>query len=193
MTATDHTDTATGWAPERDLGTPPVAGETVHLTIDGRPVDVAEGTSVMRAAALAGIDVPKLCATDSMKAFGSCRMCLVEVEDGKGVPASCTTPCSDGMVVRTDTEQVQQLRRGVMELYLSDHPTDCDGCARGNCEIQALATRVGAAEVRYGLGRQHVEEDQPTPPTRTSTTTPPPASCAHGACARATTSRARSR
>ena len=79
-------------------------------------------------------------------------MCLVEVEGGKGAPASCTTPCSDGMVVRTDTEQVQQLRRGVMELYLSDHPTDCDGCARGNCEIQDLATRVGAAEVRYGLG-----------------------------------------
>ena len=130
-----------------------VAGETVHLTIDGQPVDVPEGTSVMRAAALVGIDVPKLCATDSMKAFGSCRMCLVEVEGGKGVPASCTTPCSDGMVVRTDTEQVQQLRRGVMELYLSDHPADCDGCARGNCEIQALATRVGSAEVRYGLGR----------------------------------------
>ncbi len=155
MTTIDH---PASWAPERDLGTPAVTGETVHLTIDGEPVEVPEGTSVMRAAALAGIDVPKLCATDSLKAFGSCRMCLVEVEGGKGVPASCTTPCSDGMVVRTDTEQVQQLRRGVMELYLSDHPTDCDGCARGNCEIQALATRVGSAEVRYGLGRQHVEE-----------------------------------
>jgi formate dehydrogenase major subunit len=156
------TEQPTSWAPERDLGTPAAAGETVHLTIDGEPVDVPEGTSVMRAAALVGIDVPKLCATDSLKAFGSCRMCLVEVEDGKGVPASCTTPCSDGMVVHTDTEQVQQLRRGVMELYLSDHPADCDGCARGNCEIQALATRVGSAEVRYGLGhgpgRQHVEE-----------------------------------
>ncbi len=151
--------TATGqWTSETDLGTPAVEGRTVHVSIDGRTVDVAEGTSVMRAAALAGIDVPRLCATDSMKAFGSCRMCLVEVDDAKGVPASCTTPCADGMVVRTDTEQVQQLRRGVMELYLSDHPTDCDGCARGNCEIQALATRVGAAEVRYGLGRQHVHE-----------------------------------
>ncbi|QBR92457.1 formate dehydrogenase subunit alpha [Nocardioides euryhalodurans] len=160
MTTTEHP--VTGWAPERDLGTPPVAGETVHLTVDGRSVAVPEGTSVMRAAALAGIDVPKLCATDSMKAFGSCRMCLVEVEDGKGVPASCTTPCAEGMVVNTETEQVQQLRRGVMELYLSDHPTDCDGCARGNCEIQALATRVGAAEVRYGLGRQHVEETADT-------------------------------
>ncbi len=159
MTTMDY---SISWAPEHDLGTPPVEGETVSLTIDGRSVDVAEGTSVMRAAALAGIEVPKLCATDSMKAFGSCRMCLVEVEGGKGVPASCTTPCSDGMVVRTDTEQVQELRRGVMELYLSDHPTDCDGCARGNCEMQALATRVGAAEVRYGLGRQHVEETTDT-------------------------------
>ncbi|WP_432476476.1 formate dehydrogenase subunit alpha [Nocardioides sp. GXQ0305] len=158
MTTTEQPSYSTRWAPETDLGTPPVEGETVTLTIDGRSVDVPEGTSVMRAAALAGIDVPKLCATDSLKAFGSCRMCLVEVEDGKGVPASCTTPCADGMVVRTDTEQVQQLRRGVMELYLSDHPTDCDGCARGNCEIQSVATRVGAAEVRYGLGRQHVEE-----------------------------------
>jgi formate dehydrogenase major subunit len=146
------------WTGEQDLGTPAVDGEAVQVTVDGRPVDVPAGTSVMRAAALVGIDVPKLCATDSLKAFGSCRMCLVEVEDGKGVPAACTTPCTDGMVVHTDTEQVRQLRRGVMELYLSDHPTDCDGCARGNCEIQALATRVGAAEVRYGLGRQHVEE-----------------------------------
>ena len=150
------------WTSERDLGTPAVTGEDVHVTVDGRTVDVPAGTSVMRAAALAGIDVPRLCATDSMKAFGSCRMCLVEVEDGKGVPASCTTPCADGMVVHTETEQVRRLRRGVMELYLSDHPTDCDGCARGNCELQALATRVGVTEVRYGLGhgpgRQHVGE-----------------------------------
>ena len=112
------------WTSETDLGTPPVDGENISVTIDGQHVDVPAGTSVMRAAALAGIEVPKLCATDSMKAFGSCRMCLVEVEDTKGVPASCTTPCADGMVVRTDTEQVRQLRQGVMELYLSDHPTD---------------------------------------------------------------------
>ncbi len=146
------------WTGEADLGTPEVEGDQVQVTIDGRAVDVPAGTSVMRAAALAGIEIPKLCATDSLKAFGSCRMCLVEVEDGKGVPASCTTPCADGMVVHTETEQVQGLRRGVMELYLSDHPADCDGCARGNCEIQALATRVGSAEVRYGLGQQHVHE-----------------------------------
>ena len=136
---------------ERDFGTPKVtADETATVTIDGRTVDVPVGTSVLRAAAEAGIDIPKLCATDSLKAFGSCRMCLVEVDGVKGVPASCTTPCTDGMVVDTRTEQVQRLRRGVMELYLSDHPEDCDGCARGNCELQALARHVDAAEVRYG-------------------------------------------
>ena len=77
----------------------------------------------------------------------------------KGTPASCTTPCVDGMVVSTQTEQVRDLRRGVMELYLSDHPTDCPGCARGNCEMQDLALQVGVAEVRYGLdGANHLSD-----------------------------------
>ncbi len=139
------------WDPEIDFGTPAIADvESVSVTIDGRQVDVPAGTSVLRAATEAGVSIPKLCATDSLAAFGSCRMCLVEVEGGRGAPASCTTPCADGMVVNTQTETVQNLRRNVMELYLSDHPEDCDGCARGNCEIQALATRVGSAEVRYG-------------------------------------------
>ncbi|MFL6176813.1 MAG: 2Fe-2S iron-sulfur cluster-binding protein, partial [Ornithinibacter sp.] len=136
-----------------DRGTPAVlGGATAHVTIDGIAVMVPVGTSVMRAASLAGVTVPKLCATDSLRAFGSCRLCLVEVEGMKGTPASCTTPCTDGMVVSTRTEQVQQLRRGVMELYLSDHPSDCAGCARGSCEMQRLAHDVGLAEVRYGLG-----------------------------------------
>ncbi|HET7822945.1 MAG TPA: 2Fe-2S iron-sulfur cluster-binding protein, partial [Ornithinibacter sp.] len=136
-----------------DRGTPPVPGEaTAHVTVDGIRVMVPVGTSVMRAASLAGVTVPKLCATDSLKAFGSCRLCLVEIDGVKGTPASCTTPCTDGMVVSTRTEQVQQLRRGVMELYLSDHPSDCAGCERGSCEMQRLAHDVGLAEVRYGLG-----------------------------------------
>jgi len=140
------------WDPEVDFGTPAVrdATETVSVTIDGRHVDVPAGTSVLRAATEAGVSIPKLCATDSLNAFGSCRMCLVEIEGGRGVPASCTTPCAEGMVVETQTDQVRTLRQNVMELYLSDHPEDCDGCARGNCEIQALATTVGSAEVRYG-------------------------------------------
>ncbi|MFN8196186.1 MAG: formate dehydrogenase subunit alpha [Nocardioidaceae bacterium] len=153
----------TTYLPEPDLGTPRgTSTEQVHVTIDGHGVDVPAGTSVMRAAAEAGVAVPKLCATDSLKAFGSCRMCLVEVDGAKGTPASCTTPCADGMVVRTDTEQVQTLRRNVMELYLSDHPADCEGCARGNCEMQDLARTVGSAEVRYGLpepARSRVVDD----------------------------------
>ena len=133
------------------------------MTIDGRQVDVPAGTSVLRAATEAGVAIPKLCATDSLKAFGSCRMCLVEVDGAQGVPASCTTPCSDGMVVSTQTETVRDLRRNVMELYLSDHPEDCDGCARGNCEIQAMAATVGSAEVRYGRPetREQVAHPQP--------------------------------
>ena len=153
------------WDPEVDFGTPAVrdAVDTVSVTIDGHHVDVPAGTSVLRAATEAGVAIPKLCATDSLKAFGSCRMCLVEVDGAKGVPASCTTPCSDGMVVNTQTETVRELRRNVMELYLSDHPEDCDGCARGNCEIQALATTVGSAEVRYGRPETRADVAHPQP------------------------------
>jgi len=149
---------------EPDLGTPAVANDhDVTLTIDGRAVTVPEGTSVLRAARGAGIDIPKLCASDNLAAYGSCRLCLVEVEGAKGTPASCTTPCADGMVVRTDTDTVHALRHGVMELYLSDHPQDCAGCARGNCEIQVLAVQTGAAEVRYGRGgASHLDDTADT-------------------------------
>jgi formate dehydrogenase major subunit len=142
---------------ERDLGTPAPRGAetTVEVEIDGRAVVVPEGTSVMRAAALAGIDIPKLCATDRLDAFGSCRLCLVEVEGGKGTPASCTTPCAQGMVVRTETPKLDKLRKGTMELYLSDHPADCTGV---DCEMHGWADRVGLTEVRYGReGRNHLD------------------------------------
>jgi formate dehydrogenase major subunit len=152
------------WAPEIDFGTPAVTNaDSVSVTIDGRQVEVPAGTSVLRAATEAGVSIPKLCATDSLKSFGSCRMCLVEVDGARGVPASCTTPCSDGMVVNTQTETVQALRRNVMELYLSDHPEDCDGCARGNCEIQSLAATVGSAEVRYGRPESRDQVAHPHP------------------------------
>ena len=147
------------WTPEPDLGTPAVTeAPSARVTIDGHRIDVPEGTSVLRAASLAGVSIPKLCATDTLQAFGSCRMCLVEVDGARGTPASCTTPCTDGMVVSTQTDLVRRVRRNVMELYLSDHPTDCAGCATGNCEMQALAVQVGAAEVRYGPGRTHLTE-----------------------------------
>src|SRR4029453_2986940 len=120
-----------------DLGTPPsMSQRSVRLTIDGIAVEAPEGTSVLRAALAAGIAIPKLCATDSLAPFGSCRVCLVEVEGRKGFPASCPPPGREGMVVRTQGERGGALRRNVVELYVSDHPLDCVTCAaNGNCEL----------------------------------------------------------
>ncbi|WP_439562632.1 formate dehydrogenase subunit alpha [Roseinatronobacter sp.] len=135
---------------DRDLGTPAREGAPVTLSIDGFEVTVPEGTSVMRAAALAGLSIPKLCATDSVEAFGSCRLCVVEIEGRRGTPASCTTPVAAGMVVHTQNDKLRKLRRGVMELYISDHPLDCLTCAaNGDCELQDMAGAVGLRDVRY--------------------------------------------
>ncbi len=143
---------------EIDHGTPAChSAQQVTLQIDGESVTVPAGTSLLRAAAGAGIKVPKLCATDSLKPFGSCRLCLVEIEGRRGFPASCTTPAEDGMKVRTQTPKLQELRKGVMELYISDHPLDCLTCAaNGDCELQDMAGVVGLREVRYGMaGANH--------------------------------------
>ena len=145
---------------ELDYGTPAsTAAQTVTLSIDGHDVTVPEGTSIMRAAAEAGIKVPKLCATDMLNSFGSCRLCLVEVEGRNGTPASCTTPVAPGMKVHTASDRVRRIRRGVMELYISDHPLDCLTCAaNGNCELQDAAGEVGLRDVRYGYdGANHLD------------------------------------
>ncbi|MFG0594589.1 formate dehydrogenase subunit alpha [Delftia sp. WSY_9] len=143
---------------QADWGTPASPSERlITLEIDGREVCVPEGTSLMRAAMEGGVSVPKLCATDSLEPFGSCRLCLVQIEGRKGFPASCTTPAEPGMKVRTQSPQLQELRRGVMELYISDHPLDCLTCsANGDCELQDMAGTVGLREVRYGFdGANH--------------------------------------
>lgn len=148
-----------GYERQPDLGTPESrSNEQVSLTIDGRDVTVPAGTSVMRAARECGGDIPSLCATDSVKAFGSCRMCLVEIEGRRGTPASCTTPVEPGMVVHTQTDRLAKLRRGVMELYISDHPLDCLTCSANNdCELQDTAAEVGLRDVRYGYeGANHL-------------------------------------
>ena len=134
-----------------DLGTPARRSEAlVTLSIDGFEVRVPEGTSILRAAESVGCRIPRLCATDSLEPFGSCRLCLVEIEGRRGFPASCTTPVEAGMRVRTQSERLAELRRGVMELYISDHPLDCLTCpANGNCELQDMAGVVGLREVRY--------------------------------------------
>ena len=145
---------------EIDYGTPATnATRSVTLSIDGFPVTVPEGTSIMRAAMEAGVQIPKLCATDMLDAFGSCRLCLVEIDGRNGAPASCTTPVAEGLVVHTQTTRLKQLRRGVMELYISDHPLDCLTCAaNGDCELQDMAGAVGLREVRYGFaGENHLD------------------------------------
>jgi formate dehydrogenase major subunit len=101
----------------RDAGTPAsVSKQSVRVEIDGQSIEIDSGTSIMRAAAVAGVSVPKLCATDTLKAFGSCRLCLVEIEGRKGYPASCTTLVAEGMKIRTQSPKLSELRHGVMEL-----------------------------------------------------------------------------
>jgi formate dehydrogenase major subunit len=144
---------------DKDYGTPRSDSDVlVTLNIDGVDVTVPEGTSIMHAAQLGGVTVPKLCATDSLEAFGSCRLCLVEIEGRRGYPASCTTPVASGIKVKTQTPKLADVRRGVMELYISDHPLDCLTCAaNGDCELQDMAGAVGLREVRYGYeGENHL-------------------------------------
>src|SRR3982750_2937502 len=149
-----------------DLGTPaPNAAPAtleIALEIDGVPITVPAGTSIMRAAALAGHDIPKLCATDSLKAFGSCRVCLVEIEGRKGFPASCTTEVAAGMKVRTQSEALTRLRRGVLELYVSEPPMgSCPDASR--CELETLAEKHGIGESRFAGARtaRHVHTHAP--------------------------------
>lgn len=146
--------------PNTDYGTPASESKTlVSVAVDGRNITVPEGTSVLRAAALAGINIPKLCASDNLEAFGSCRLCAVEIEGRRGYPASCTTPVAEGMSVTTQTGKLAKLRRNIMELYISDHPLDCLTCpANGDCELQDMAGAVGLREVRYGFdGENHLD------------------------------------
>jgi len=150
-----------GYERQADFGTPEAVSDTqVTCIIDGRSITVPAGTTVMRAAALSGGSIPKLCATDNMKQFGSCRLCLVEVDGMRGTPASCTTPVAEGMNVHTQTPRLEKLRRGVMELYISDHPLDCLTCSANNdCELQDQAAAVGLRDVRYGYaGENHLEQ-----------------------------------
>jgi formate dehydrogenase major subunit len=143
---------------EIDFGTPiRQSDRLVTLTIDGQSVSVPAGTSVMAAAMKLGTAIPKLCATDSLEPFGSCRLCLVEIDGRRGTPASCTTPAEDGMVVHTQNARLARLRKGVMELYISDHPLDCLTCsANGDCELQDMAGAVGLRAVRYdAAGADH--------------------------------------
>ena len=163
-----HEHSRTNYDDQLDYGTPASQSDAqVTLIIDDREITVPEGTSIMRASIMAGINVPKLCATDSLEPFGSCRLCLVEIEGRRGYPASCTTPVAEGLKVHTQTAKLADIRRGTMELYISDHPLDCLTCAtNGDCELQDMAGAVGLREVRYGYeGENHLkaEKDESNP------------------------------
>ncbi|WP_129777063.1 formate dehydrogenase subunit alpha [Peristeroidobacter soli] len=170
MHALDFIDPGTPAVPEPAAG----AVKQVTVEIDGFSVTVPDGTSIMRAASQLGNQIPKLCATSSLKAFGSCRLCLVEIEGRKGYPASCTTTVADGMKIRTQSEKLGQLRGNVLELYLSDHPSEAECCSSNNrCELHEMAAAAGVSESRYSLsgvdgiaaGRthQHSSKDESNP------------------------------
>ena len=126
-----------------DHGTPVVQSENmISAKVDGMEIRVPEGTSIMRAASLVGIQIPKLCASDNLHAFGSCRLCIVDYKNRKetGYPSSCTTPIVKGMEVTTHNEKLHHLRKNILEMYISEHPLDCNSCsANGDCDLQEQA------------------------------------------------------
>ena len=183
--------------PSRSRDARRAAAQPVTLEIDGVPVTVPAGTSVMRAAALADGDIPKLCATDTLKAFGSCRVCLVEIEGRKGFPASCTTEVAAGMKVRTQSEKLTQLRRGVLELYVSDHPRWAPARTPAAASSRHWRRRTASTKSRYAGAQTRApsctRRSRSTTAIRTSASTTTCASSARAACAPATKCRARSR
>jgi formate dehydrogenase alpha subunit len=155
----------------------------IKLTIDGQEVKAKAGMTVLEAAQEAGIYIPTLCADPDLKPYGGCRLCIVEIEKMRGFPTACTTPVTEGMVVRTNTEAVNEVRRTVVELLLSDHPSEClichrrercgpyDICLRnvavtercvtcaknGNCELQDIVDYLGITELPF----KHTERTYP--------------------------------
>ncbi len=136
----------------------------VTLTIDGRQVTVPEGTSVLEAAAQAGVNIPSLCYLKDINEIGSCRVCVVEIEGARALAASCVTPAADGMVVHTNTKRVREARRAVLELIISNHPFECLTCVRsGSCELQSLAEATGIREIRFEGAKSEHPVDDTTP------------------------------
>lgn len=133
----------------------------INLTIDNRQIEVAEGTSVLEAAQQLKIDIPTLCHDPRLKSFGACRLCIVEIAGMAKPVTSCTTPATNGMVVKTKSEKLHRLRRTTVELLLSDHPNDCMTCiGSGDCKLQELSYFYGIRKNRFdGAMREHNRVD----------------------------------
>ena len=136
----------------------------IALTIDGRRIEVPEGSTVLEAARKAGLYIPTLCYDERLEPYGACRMCVVEIEGVGGLPAACTTAVRDGMVVRTETEQVSRVRRTVCEMLIADHPSDCLTCSSNRrCELQEVASYLGIREQRFQRTERDAEVDESSP------------------------------
>ena len=136
----------------------------VNLTIDGRAVSVAEGTSILDAAATVGIKIPTLCYLKDLNEIGACRVCVVEIEGIDQLVAACNNTVLDGMVVRTNSPKVRAARRMNMELLLATHDSECTSCVRsGNCTLQSLAADLGITELPYEKRLMHDPWDKSFP------------------------------
>jgi formate dehydrogenase alpha subunit len=124
--------------------------EKITLTIDGQQVEATKGMTVLEVAQAAGIYIPTLCYDPDLEPYGGCRLCVVEIEKMRGLPSACTTPATDGMVVHTETPEVNDVRRTVVELLIADHPSDCLSCPKNQrCELQKIAAYLGITEQRF--------------------------------------------
>ena len=122
--------------------------EMVKLTIDGIKVEVPKGTTVLEAAKLVGVKIPTLCFLKEINEVASCRMCVVQV--GQKLLASCTLPAENGMDIKTNTPDVREARKMVVELLLSNHKRECTTCIRSeNCELQTVAKDLNIRDIRY--------------------------------------------
>jgi iron-only hydrogenase group A len=132
-----------------------------HLTIDGRPVEIEEGATILEAAEKIGIRIPRLCYHPKLSLEGACRICVVEVKGMRNWPAACATKVREGMDVVTGSPAIRQARRDMVELLLDDHPMDCQTCDRNsNCELQSLAHQLGVRDRCFeGVRKRHTTED----------------------------------
>jgi NADH-quinone oxidoreductase subunit G len=138
--------------------------DLIKLTIDGRQVQAPPGTLVIDAAKTMGTEIPAFCYYEGLTLQAACRMCLVEVEKMPKLMTACTLPVAEGMVVRTETPQVAQARKSMLELLLTNHPLDCPVCDKGGeCELQDMVFRYGAGESRYTEEKVHTPEKQFSP------------------------------
>jgi NADH-quinone oxidoreductase subunit G len=138
--------------------------KNVTITVDGKQVTAPAGTLLIEACKAVGIEVPSFCYYPGLSLQAACRMCLVRIEKMPKLQTACTVPITDGMVVATDTDEVRQARKSMIELLLGNHPLDCPVCdAGGECELQDMTFKYGAAESRYMEGKLHKEEQQWSP------------------------------